>query len=166
MSEETGSKTTESMTRRDMLKEALKGTLTAAAGIALLPMLTDRAGAAEDKWTVVGKATDFVKNTPQRVAVADGVLYITRAEDASLSAVSAKCTHRGCEIGWVAADTQFECPCHGAAFTVIGKNIHGTRRKPDEALPPLASVPVREKNKMVEVNLGAVTSADIQPNVN
>ena len=148
------------LTRREVLQEAL----TAAAGAALLPVLAVRAGAAEDKWTAVGKAADFVKETPQRVAVNGGVLQITRAKDDTLTAVSAKCTHRGCEVGWAKEDTQFECPCHGAAFTVTGKNIHGTRRRPDEKLPALASVPVREKNGVVEVNLGAVTPEDLKPN--
>lgn len=153
---------THGLTRR----EVLTGALRTAAGAALLPMIAERAGAAEDKWTVVGKTADFAKGKPTRVAVGNGVLYITRADDDTLSAVSAKCTHRGCEVGWAEADTQFQCPCHGAAFAVTGKNLHGTRRQPDQSLPALASVPVRQKEGSVEVNLGAVPMTDLQPSGN
>ncbi len=144
------------LTRRDLLKTA------AVAGLALA--LTSPAEAAADQWTAVGKSELFVVGTPQRVTVPHGgVLYVTRTDAKTLIAVTAKCTHRGCEVGWFAEASQLQCPCHGAAFASTGKNIHGTRRHPEEALPALVSPAVREKAGVVEVNLGSVTPDEIEP---
>ena len=144
------------ITRRDALK--------AAAGLGLALVLAGRADAAAGKWTPVGKSELFVIGKPQRVTVEHGgVLYVTRTDAKTLVAVSAKCTHRGCEVGWSAEASQLQCPCHGAAFASSGKNIHGTRRRPEEVLPALVSPLVREKAGIVEVNLGSVTPEDIEP---
>ena len=154
------------LTRRQVLRQAATWAL-------LLPMLAAHAGdtppappapVAPGVWTPVGKAKEFVKGTPKRVALTDGrVLWVTRQNDHLLEAVSAKCTHRGCEVGWQATDKQFLCPCHGAAFADDGKNLHGTRRSPDEHLPNLPVVPVRVKGKVVEANLQAVPAEDLKP---
>ena len=144
------------LTRRDVLKTA------ATAGLALV--LAGRTEAAAAEWTTVGKSADFVVGKPQRVTVPHGgVLYVTRTNAKTLTAVSAKCTHRGCEVAWSAEASQLQCPCHGAAFASTGKNIHGTSRQPSQALPALISPMIREKAGIVEVNLGSVTPDDIEP---
>ncbi len=144
-----------SLTRREVLT-------TAAAGLALA--LAGRADAAPDGWTAVGRSADFAPGTPKRVSVPHGgVLFVTRTDAKTLIAVSAKCTHRGCEVGWAEDAKQLQCPCHGAAFAPTGKNIHGTRRHPEEVLPALVSPTVREKAGFVEVNLSSVAPDDIEP---
>ena len=144
------------VTRREVLKTV------AGAGMALL--LAGRASADTDKWTAVGKSEIFAAGKPQRVTVPHGgVLYVTRTDAKILTAVSAKCTHRGCEVAWTADASQLQCPCHGAAFASSGKNIHGTSHHLDKPLPALASLPVREKSGMVEVNLGTVAPDDVEP---
>jgi nitrite reductase/ring-hydroxylating ferredoxin subunit len=156
MAEEKVIEETNTLSRRDVLKTA------AGAGLALL--LAGRVEAAADQWVAVGKTEMFVKNQPQRVTVpGGGVLYVTRTDAQTLRAVSAKCTHHGCELRWTAAAAQLQCPCHGAAFASTGKNIHGTQRKPGEALPALASLPVRQNAGQVEVNLGTVPPVDVEP---
>lgn len=146
----------QTLTRRAVLRTA------AEAGLALV--LAGRAEAAADQWTAVGKSDLFAAGKPQRVTVPHGgVLYVTRTDAKTLTAVTAKCTHRGCEVGWAEDAEQLQCPCHGAAFASDGKNIHGTRRHPEKALPALVSPAVREKAGVVEVNLGSVTSGDIEP---
>ncbi len=149
----------EGLTRRQVLKTA------AGAGLVLLlPMQDARAEDAPAQWTPVGKAEDFVKDTPQRVALANGdVLFVTRQSQDALVAVSAKCTHRGCEIGWRTDLTQFQCPCHGAGFAAGGKNVQGTQRQPKEPLPDLPTVATRLKDGQVEVNLGGVPADELQP---
>lgn len=147
------------LSRRDVLK-------TAAAGLALLlPLTSALAEAAPEQWTPVGKAADFVLNTPKKVTLTDGtVFYVTRQSADTVLAVSSKCTHRGCQVGWDASDTQFQCPCHGAAFAATGKNLHGTLRRPEEALPDLPSLPTRVKDGEVQVNLAAVPLNQRRPN--
>lgn len=165
------------LTRRQALTTAAR---TVGAGLLLLlPMAREAAfadaapGAAPpapvrppdtSTWTSLGKATLFVKGQPQRTALPNGdVLYVTRLTADTFNVVSAKCTHRGCEIGYNKDAGQFVCPCHGAAFATSGKNIHGTTRQPDEALPALPSVPAVQKKGEVLANLKAVPTPALIP---
>ncbi len=149
-------------TRRDWLRTAVGAGIVAL--LPMLPGLSDPVRAASAKWIDIGPAGKFLKGQPQRIAVAGGgVLYVTRVGQAALQAVSAKCTHRGCEVGWDAADHFFHCPCHGAVFGSSGKNVHGTRRRPEELLPALPSVPVRQQGGQVQVSLQDISANDLHP---
>lgn len=149
------------ITRRDVLKTA------AGAGILMMIPALQGCAHADDAaatWQAAGKAADFVKGTPQRVALKSGaVLYITRTDDTTLTAVSAKCTHRGCELGWDKDQKELICPCHGAVFGSDGKNIHGTMRRPDKNLSGLQTVPVRQNAGQVEVSLTGIAVDTLTP---
>jgi Rieske Fe-S protein len=133
--------------------------------LSLLPIFAAKADV-PDQWTAVGKVSDFTKGLPVLVnPVPSEALYVTKVDDKTFVVVSAKCTHRGCEVAWDKDDTQFECPCHGAAFTATGKNVHGTRRDPSSTLPPLLSLPTRINGVNVEANLAGVDAATITPRV-
>jgi Rieske Fe-S protein len=58
-----------------------------------------------------------------------------RDDDGSLVAVSARCTHLGCQVNWNAAERSWDCPCHGSRFApggevLHGPAVHGLERKP------------------------------------
>ncbi len=158
------------LTRRQVLRAAVK-TASGAGLFLLLPMAHEAARADSGAkptdttgWTVIGKAERFVKGQPQRTALANGaVLYVTRLTGDTLSVVSAKCTHRGCEVGWDKDKGQFVCPCHGAAFATGGKNLRGTTRRPEEALPALPSLPTVQEKGQVLANLKAVPAPTLVP---
>lgn len=38
----------------------------------------------------------------------------------TVRAISATCTHLGCQVQWNAADKKFKCPCHGGVFAADG----------------------------------------------
>ncbi len=147
------------LSRREVLK-------TVAAGLVLLlPLASATAKPTPEQWTAVGKSAEFVANTPKKVTLADGsVLYVTRQTAATVIAVSSKCTHKGCQVGWKPGETKFECPCHGAAFAATGKNLSGTMRHPQEILPNLPSLPTRLKDGSIEVDLAAVPVEKRRPN--
>ena len=108
------------MTRREALKTV--------AGAGLVLIMASRVSAAPDQWAAVGKSEMFVAGKPQQVTLKNGgVLYITRTDAKTLTAASAKCTHRGCEVEWAADAGQFQCPCHGAAFASSGANCQCVR---------------------------------------
>jgi Rieske Fe-S protein len=48
-----------------------------------------------------------------------------RREDGTVSAVSARCTHLGCLVGFNAAERTWDCPCHGSRYDVEGGVIEG-----------------------------------------
>ena len=46
-------------------------------------------------------------------------------------AISLRCTHKRCTVGWEAATEQFICPCHDGRYDRDGKVLDGP---PEEAL--------------------------------
>jgi glycine/D-amino acid oxidase-like deaminating enzyme/nitrite reductase/ring-hydroxylating ferredoxin subunit len=58
-----------------------------------------------------------------------------RDEDGELVAVSARCTHLGCQVNWNRAERSWDCPCHGSRFAPDGRvlegpAVHALERKP------------------------------------
>jgi uncharacterized protein with NAD-binding domain and iron-sulfur cluster/rubrerythrin len=43
----------------------------------------------------------------------------------NFSALSARCTHQGCDVDWVEANRAFLCPCHGGRYDAEGKVLQG-----------------------------------------
>ena len=62
-------------------------------------------------------------------------LAVHRDDDGNLAAVSARCTHLGCLVGWNRADRTWECPCHGSRFAADGSLLEGPATKPLPARP-------------------------------
>lgn len=58
---------------------------------------------------------------------------IYRDHDGALHSVSMRCTHLGCLVRFNAAETSWDCPCHGSRFNVDGAVLEGPAVKP---LPP------------------------------
>jgi glycine/D-amino acid oxidase-like deaminating enzyme/nitrite reductase/ring-hydroxylating ferredoxin subunit len=57
-------------------------------------------------------------------------LAIHRDEKGQLHALSARCTHLGCLVGWNRADQTWECPCHGSQFGADGAILQGPATDP------------------------------------
>ena len=49
---------------------------------------------------------------------------------------SAICTHLGCEVHFNAAETSWDCPCHGSRFRVDGSVLAGPAESPLASLTP------------------------------
>jgi Rieske Fe-S protein len=50
---------------------------------------------------------------------------VYRDTDGGLHAVSLRCTHLGCLVRFNAAETSWDCPCHGSRFDVDGAVLEG-----------------------------------------
>ena len=59
-----------------------------------------------------------------------------KEEDGSLIAVSAKCTHMGCTVGWNGDQKTWDCPCHGSRYDLHGKVIRGPASRDLASLDP------------------------------
>jgi nitrite reductase/ring-hydroxylating ferredoxin subunit len=64
--------------------------------------------------------------------VRDGVgkKGVYRDSDGELHAVSLRCTHLGCLLRFNAAETSWDCPCHGSRFDVDGHVLEGPAVSP------------------------------------
>lgn len=51
-------------------------------------------------------------------------LAIYRDDEGELHAVSAVCTHMGCEVSWNSAERSWDCGCHGSRFDVDGSVLN------------------------------------------
>jgi glycine/D-amino acid oxidase-like deaminating enzyme/nitrite reductase/ring-hydroxylating ferredoxin subunit len=67
------------------------------------------------------------------VAAAEGKVAGYRDESGGLRAVSARCTHLGCQVHWNAAERTWDCPCHGSRFGVDGEVLEGPAVRPLES---------------------------------
>jgi glycine/D-amino acid oxidase-like deaminating enzyme/nitrite reductase/ring-hydroxylating ferredoxin subunit len=59
-------------------------------------------------------------------------IAVHRDDEGALHAVSARCTHLGCLVGYNAAERAWECPCHGSRFAPDGTVIQGPAVRPLE----------------------------------
>ena len=59
------------------------------------------------------------------VSRASRQVAVAKDEGGAVHAVSARCTHLGCIVGWNAAERSWDCPCHGSRFAVDGQVLQG-----------------------------------------
>ena len=153
------------MTRRELFGAGLgaaAGLAAGAAGLAALRQALD----ANSGWT----EADLVAGPGEWVAVATQaelpagavVRFSTRAFDGfvindagEIRALSASCTHLGCQLQYRPSWRDLRCPCHGASFNLRGWLANGRERWQEEgpyrgdetaypiALPPLARPKVK-----------------------
>jgi nitrite reductase/ring-hydroxylating ferredoxin subunit len=70
--------------------------------------------------------------------IRDGLIQkaVHRDSDGVLHAVSARCTHLGCIVGWNAAEGTWDCPCHGSRFEAGGEVANGPATQPLHSVRP------------------------------
>ena len=90
-----------------------------------------------DRWVRAGVVTDLTPNVPVprvlTVSRQDGwyrerareTVFLVWDGDKSVHALSATCTHLGCQVRWDAESTKFRCPCHGGVFDTQGNVVSG-----------------------------------------
>lgn len=110
------------------------GALSAVLGaFALRPPRERRSG----RWIRAAALSDLPPNvpTPRVLAVSrsDGwyrarsreTVFLVWDGEANVHALSATCTHLGCQVRWDAPTTTFRCPCHGGVFDAQGHVVSG-----------------------------------------
>lgn len=112
--------------------QAEVGVLREAAGIA--PVKQGVLPASQGKWFAVARATDVAIGEAIPVIMGTCKGFLLRTDAQQFSALSAVCTHFGCELKWAPERRSFECPCHGGIYDITGQPIAG---------PALYTTPVR-----------------------
>jgi len=132
------------LSRRDFLRTL---TVIGTAGL-LLPLVSAQADDTPGQYVPVGKTADFKEGQWRAVTLpGDNLIFVRRTgtDKPVFTALSSKCTHKGCPVVWQADSNVFFCPCHRGQFDADGKNIAGPPRR------PLASLPVKVENDQVLV---------------
>jgi len=74
-------------------------------------------------------------------------IIVVHAQDGSLHAVSATCTHLGCNVLYDEKLGHIRCPCHGSQYGLDGHNLKGPANR------PLKQYNVRNDNGQVVITL-------------
>ncbi|MFN3479604.1 MAG: ubiquinol-cytochrome c reductase iron-sulfur subunit [Thermodesulfovibrionales bacterium] len=102
------------------------------------PAITNRR---EGKWIEAGKAEELVPEQFNRVSILydakDGwlegkvkQLVYVKVVGEEVLALSATCSHLGCNVNYDEQSGGFKCPCHSGVYDASGKNISGPPPKP------------------------------------
>lgn len=96
----------------------------------------------ERRWRRAGNLYELTPNVPVPRVLAlprqDGwyrertreTVFLVWDGDKTVHALSATCTHLGCQVRWDAASTTFRCPCHGGVFDAQGNVVDGPPPRP------------------------------------
>jgi len=122
---------------------AIGGALSALLGVfALKPA----AAASRERWIRAGALSDLEPSVPSvRVLVVPRVdgwyrartpqtVFLVWDGQKAVRAVSATCTHLGCQVHWDGKDGKFRCPCHGGVYDPTGKVLEGPPPRPLDSL--------------------------------
>jgi len=94
-----------------------------------------------DRWIRAASLLELKPGTPLprvlSVPRADGwyrervrqTVFLVRDGD-NVKALSATCTHLGCQVRWDVERKRFLCPCHGGAYDAQGRVIEGPPPRP------------------------------------
>ncbi|MEP6918105.1 MAG: ubiquinol-cytochrome c reductase iron-sulfur subunit [Acidobacteriota bacterium] len=98
--------------------------------------------AAAGRWVRAGTTSDLKPNEPFArvlgVSRVDG-WYRERSRETvflvwdgaqQVRALSATCTHLGCQVRWDGAAEKFKCPCHGGVYALDGTVLEGPPPRP------------------------------------
>jgi Rieske Fe-S protein len=121
--------------------------------------LGPRGSAAQARWSRAGTTSDLKPDEPVAhvlsVSRVDGwyrarareTVFLVWDGDKTIRAMSATCTHLGCQVQWEAKQKKFRCPCHGGVYAPDGTVLEGPPPRPLQAIEariePDSSVLVR-----------------------
>ena len=105
-----------------------------------------RAGEGEARWVTAGTTADLRPNVPVprvlSVSRVDGwyrerareTVFLVWDGDQQIRAISALCTHLGCQVRWAGDEQKFRCPCHGGVYDAGGNVLEGPPPRPLESI--------------------------------
>jgi glycine/D-amino acid oxidase-like deaminating enzyme/nitrite reductase/ring-hydroxylating ferredoxin subunit len=80
------------------------------------------------KWFATERLEEFSSLAPDEgkvVKLNNETMALYKDEHGSLHAVNPACTHMKCSVAWNAAEKSWDCPCHGARYSVEGEVLNG-----------------------------------------
>jgi Rieske Fe-S protein len=98
--------------------------------------------ASQARWSRAGTTSDLKPDEPVArvlsVSRVDGwyrarareTVFLVWDGDKTIRAMSATCTHLGCQVQWIPKDKKFRCPCHGGVYAADGTVLEGPPPRP------------------------------------
>jgi glycine/D-amino acid oxidase-like deaminating enzyme/nitrite reductase/ring-hydroxylating ferredoxin subunit len=68
---------------------------------------------------------DLAPGESKVIRMDDQRVGIHKDDNGAVHAVSATCSHLGCTVAWNSAEKSWDCPCHGARYSIDGKVLNG-----------------------------------------
>ncbi|HEU4470877.1 MAG TPA: FAD-dependent oxidoreductase [Flavisolibacter sp.] len=72
---------------------------------------------------------DLAPGEGRLVKYEGSTLALYKDEHGEIHAINPTCTHAKCTVGWNSAEKSWDCPCHGARYTIDGEVLTGPARK-------------------------------------
>lgn len=155
----------DALPRRGFLKLAI-GAFNALIGLALaIPglgyLLTPVFRKGASAWVQLGDVERLKTPVPQKASFRyisetgytrsqkSGFVWVVEDAEAAygVTALSAVCSHTGCNVAWHFDEAHFVCPCHGGRYDIRGNVVSGPPPK------PLQKLPLRVENGRAAVQL-------------
>ena len=89
----------------------------------------------EDKVPILGVRNFEISYLQQHRRMTQRVFLIGLGMDAPPKALSAICTHLGCQVEWKRDQNAFVCPCHEGTYAMVGTVLSGPPPAPLRELP-------------------------------
>ena len=108
--------------------------------------LRPAAAQASGRWIRAGTTDDLKPDVPVprvvSVSRVDGwyrararqTVFVVWDGSRAVRALSATCTHLGCQVVWDGAAERFNCPCHGGSYDASGRVLGGPPPRPLDAI--------------------------------
>ena len=80
------------------------------------------------KWFTSDKLQELADLAPgdgKVVTFNDQKIALYKEQDGSLHAINPACTHMKCSVAWNLAERTWDCPCHGARYSIDGTVLNG-----------------------------------------
>jgi len=89
------------------------------------------------KWLSVDKMQELADLAPgdgKVVTFNDQKIALYKEANGSLHAINPACTHMKCSVAWNLAERTWDCPCHGARYSIDGTVLNGPAVKNLESI--------------------------------
>jgi Rieske Fe-S protein len=80
------------------------------------------------KWFATERLEEFSSLAPDEgkvVKLNNETMALYKDAQGSLHAVNPTCTHMKCSVAWNSAEKSWDCPCHGARYSIEGEVLNG-----------------------------------------
>jgi len=123
------------LSRRRWVDTLLGGSLVAWAAAVVYPILRyltpPKDAGGPNKITLTDAQKQELANMGSLITrIGSDRVIVLKKKDEKLGALSAKCTHEGCTVQFVAADALIWCACHNGKFSLDGRVLSGPPPRP------------------------------------